>query len=210
MVLPRSVPEKRSSSETIPVHVLICFSASRRTRVGVTGQQRAGGANASGRNHAGPPFSYWRPGKGAGFPAAAAFGRGVTLEDKSARDTEVTTNRKRTKKITVRDAEPNRTRSHHEQQRQGQGWAEADGGEVELPGASGPGAQGPLTPSLGQASPSSSAGCSPRGCAGRLRHPQITAARSLPGPFPLQLCGAVWRCGLERGGGGGYRGGGLS
>lgn len=40
----------------------------------------------------------------------------------------MTTNRKRTKKITVRDAEPNRTRSHHEQQRQGQGKAKAVGG----------------------------------------------------------------------------------
>lgn len=97
--------------------------------MGVRGQHPAGGANASGRNDAGPRFSYWRPGKGAGLPAAAAFGRGVTLEDKLARDTEVTTNRKRTKKITVRDAEPNRTRSHHEQQRQGQGWAEAVGGK---------------------------------------------------------------------------------
>lgn len=44
-----------------------------------------------------------------------------------SRDTEVTPNRKRAKKITVRDAESNRTRRHHEQQRQGRGAAETIG-----------------------------------------------------------------------------------
>ena len=50
----------------------------------------------------------------------------------------MTTNRKRTKKITVRDAEPSRTRIHHEQQRQGQGVAEAAGGSSAGPEQAGP------------------------------------------------------------------------
>lgn len=45
----------------------------------VAGSDLLGGANASGRDHAGPPFRYWRPGKGAGFPVAAALGHRVTL-----------------------------------------------------------------------------------------------------------------------------------
>lgn len=70
-------PRERSSCfETIPV---IWFSSSRETRVGVGGQDPVGGANTSGRDHVGPPSSYWRPGEGAGFPVAAAFGRRVTL-----------------------------------------------------------------------------------------------------------------------------------
>ena len=97
-----------------------------------------GGAYGRGRDHAGHPSSNRRPGEGAGFPVAAALGRRVTLADRSSRDTEVTTNRKRTKKITVRDAEPSRTRIHHEQQRQGQGGAEAAGGSSAGPEQAGP------------------------------------------------------------------------
>lgn len=95
-----------------------------------------GGANASGRVTRALPLATGGLAKGRGFRRRGTRRR-VTLEDESARDTEVTTNRKRTKKITVRDAEPNRTRSHHEQQRQGRGTAEAVVGGVALPGASG-------------------------------------------------------------------------
>lgn len=50
-----------------------------RDRSGVGGHDPAGGANASGRDHAGLPYSYWRPGKGAVFPVVAALRRRVTL-----------------------------------------------------------------------------------------------------------------------------------
>ena len=73
-----------------------------------------------------------------------------------------------------------------------------------LPGASGPGAQGPPTPSLGQASPSFSAGCSPRDCAGRLRHPRITAPGSLPALSPFN---SVAQFGAVDSGGGVKEGG---
>lgn len=113
----------------------------------------------------------------------------------------MTTNRKRTKKITVRDAEPNRTRSHDEQQRQGQGAAEAVGGS----------SVGPSDRAWSPGSPNAKLGASCAALLGRLRSRGLSQTPSSspnygcslpPGPFPLKLCGAVWSCGLGSGGGG--------
>lgn len=82
--------------------------------------------------------------RGGGASGGSALGRRLTQSGRVSRDTEATPNRKRTKKITVRDAESKRTRSHHEQQRQGRGAAGAVG-EAGWSGASrlgGPRARG--------------------------------------------------------------------
>lgn len=130
--------------------------------------------------------------RGGGVSGGSALGRRLTQSGRASRDTEVTPNRKRTRKITVRDAEWKWIQSHHEQQRQGREAAEVVGDAGGF-GSSGPGGGGLgavraalLSRPRSGAAPDVSA-----------PPPPHTAATRLSGPRPHKLCGAVWSRGLQ-------------
>lgn len=78
MVLPPSAQKRKNSCfETIPVFGFLPVVGRGWGLEDKT--QGAGPTRASRRDHESPPSSYWKPGKGAGFPVVAALGRRVTL-----------------------------------------------------------------------------------------------------------------------------------
>lgn len=137
--------------------------------------------------------------RGGGVSGGGALGHLLTQSGRTSRDTEVTPNRKRTRKITVRDAEWERTQSHHEQQRQGREVAGAVG-EAGGFGSSGLGDVGPGAVCAALFSGPHSAAAPD--VAAPL-HPHNAAARP-SGPRPHKPCGAVWSRGLLCVGWGGF------